>query len=235
MIVVIVYIARSQFINDYFDKNDITIERDELEKQSTAIKLLSERVDQQNNYINALQRILNGEVAIDTDLDSISTVKNDYSEELDWRMSEEEKQLQDKLSKEMNQAALAKEKFSIMSFSAPLKGVISQSFEFEKHPGVDVVAKVGTPVHAILGGTVIYAGYTLKDGHIVIIEHNDKILSIYKHNESVLRSIGDKVRQGDPIAFVGNSGENTDGPHLHFELWYNQSPMDPSELIDFTD
>lgn len=230
---IIVYVSRSRLINNYFDKNDISIERDQLEKQSESIILLAKKVENQSEYIESLQRILRGEVPINTDLDSITALKNDFTEELDWSISPEEKDLQEKISEEMNQVNSISDEFNVTSFAIPLKGVVSQKFSIDKHPGVDIVAKKGAPVHAALNGTVIYSGYTLKDGYIIILEHEGKVLTVYKHNESVLISIGDKVRQGDPIAFVGSSGENTDGPHLHFELWYNQHPLDPSDFIQF--
>ena len=84
-----------------------------------------------------------------------------------------------------------------------------------------------------LSGTVIYSGYTRKDGYILIIDHGNDYTSIYKHNRKALKKIGDKVQLGDPIAIVGSTGQNSDGPHLHFELWYKQVPVNPEEYLQF--
>ena len=109
-----------------------------------------------------------------------------------------------------------------------------QEFDLNNHPGIDVVTEKDMAVKACLSGTVIYAGYTRKDGYIVIIEHQNKYISIYKHNKRVLKKIGSKVQLGDPISIVGNTGGNTDGPHLHFELWHDQTPVNPQEYMSFS-
>jgi len=88
-------------------------------------------------------------------------------------------------------------------------------------------------VLACLSGTVIYSGFSQKDGHILILEHPNNFISVYKHNQSRLKISGDKVRTGDPIAIVGNSGENSTGPHLHFELWLNQKALNPLDYMKF--
>ena len=113
-------------------------------------------------------------------------------------------------------------------------GVVSQKFNSENHFGIDVVTKKNEVVKACLAGTIIYAGYTHKDGYIILIEHKNDVVSVYRHNQRVLKKTGATVKLGDPIAIVGNTGENTDGPHLHFELWQNQVPVNPSDFIRFT-
>ena len=86
---------------------------------------------------------------------------------------------------------------------------------------------------ACLAGTVVYSGYTQKDGFILIVDHANGYLSVYKHNKTVLKKTGNRVQMNDPIAIAGNSGENSTGPHLHFELWYNQSAVNPEDYMRF--
>lgn len=117
---------------------------------------------------------------------------------------------------------------------APVSGTISQEYEPErKHYAVDVVAAKGTPVKAVANGTVIFSEWTAETGYVIILEHEDGLLSVYKHNGSLLKQQGDVVRVGEVIAMVGNTGELTTGEHLHFELWSNGSPVNPLNYIDF--
>lgn len=117
---------------------------------------------------------------------------------------------------------------------SPLSGTISQEFNAEnKHFAVDVVAPMDSPIKAVANGTVIFAEWTAETGYVIILEHMDGLLSVYKHNGSLNKGQGDVVRSGEVIASVGNTGELTTGPHLHFELWSNGSPIDPLNFIDF--
>ena len=119
-------------------------------------------------------------------------------------------------------------------FFSPLKGLVTESFKVaEEHYGVDVVAKKDALIKSTLDGTVIYSGFTPADGHVLQIQHDNNLISIYKHNSSVLKKMGDKVKSGEAIAIIGNSGENSKGPHLHFELWHNGLPINPEEFIVF--
>lgn len=116
----------------------------------------------------------------------------------------------------------------------PLRGVVVNKFgETQSHYGVDIVAKPGSRVSAILEGTVVFTGWTVETGNVIQIQHSNNLISIYKHNESLLKSMGDKVQAGEAIANVGNSGELTTGPHLHFELWYNGVPLDAEQYMSF--
>lgn len=116
----------------------------------------------------------------------------------------------------------------------PISGSITQHFDADqKHYAVDVVAPIDTPVKAVANGTVIFSEWTADTGYVVIVEHKNGFLSVYKHNGSLNKSQGDIVRAGEVIASVGNTGQLTTGPHLHFELWDNGSPVNPTDFIDF--
>ncbi len=124
--------------------------------------------------------------------------------------------------------------FSTIHFFPPVKGLIINEFSLEEnHFGVDLVAAPAQPVMAVLEGTVTLATWTLETGYIIQIQHFNNFLSFYKHNAQLLKNTGDIVKAGEAIAIVGNTGELTTGPHLHFELWRNGTPVNPEDFIVF--
>ena len=120
-----------------------------------------------------------------------------------------------------------------MHFFTPVKGVITEGYDPALHPYVDIAAPEGTAVNAIADGTVIYTGWSEETGHTIQLQHDSDIISIYKHNNKLIKNVGDKVKAGTPIALVGNTGSLTTGPHLHFELWYKGESIDPTNHINF--
>lgn len=119
-----------------------------------------------------------------------------------------------------------------LHFFTPLKGVVSQGFD-SVHQFIDITAAEGSAVKATLDGTVIYTGWSESDGNTIQIQHTDDIVSIYKHNDKLLKKVGDKVKAGTSIAIVGNTGDTSTGPHLHFELWHKGEAVDPARYIKF--
>jgi murein DD-endopeptidase MepM/ murein hydrolase activator NlpD len=122
-----------------------------------------------------------------------------------------------------------------LHFFPPVKGIISGRFDIRlRHFGTDIVTKPKSPVSAVLDGTVIFTGWTMETGYVIEVQHSNNIVSVYKHNASLLKETGDLVRAGEPVSIVGDSGElYTSGPHLHFEIWYKGSPLDPEKHILF--
>jgi len=117
-------------------------------------------------------------------------------------------------------------------FILPVNGYISRDFDPDRgHYGIDIVVKDGTPVYASAGGFVVFSGYTNNYGNIIILNHSDGYLSIYKHCSVILKKEREFVKQGELIAQSGNSGLATTGPHLHFEIWHNGKPVDPENLL----
>jgi murein DD-endopeptidase MepM/ murein hydrolase activator NlpD len=120
------------------------------------------------------------------------------------------------------------------SFFTPLKGIISSSFKTsEQHYGTDIVGPENEAIKSTLDGTVILATWSSETGYTITVQHSNNLISVYKHNSVLLKKVGDYVKAGDPIAIIGNSGEQTTGPHLHFELWYAGNPIDPQEYMVF--
>ncbi len=120
-----------------------------------------------------------------------------------------------------------------MMFFTPLKGVISQGYDNVVHPYIDITAPANSVVKAALDGTVIFAGWSNTAGYTIQLQHSNDIITIYKHNQKLLKKTGDKVTAGSPIALVGNTGSLSTGDHLHFELWYKGEAVDPTKYINF--
>jgi murein DD-endopeptidase MepM/ murein hydrolase activator NlpD len=119
-------------------------------------------------------------------------------------------------------------------FFSPLSGFVSDRFDARKgHFGVDLVAKTNEPVKNIADGTVIFSSWTQDTGYVIMIQHKGNLISVYKHNAQLYKKVGTFVNGGEIISIVGNSGDMTDGPHLHFELWYNGNPLNPEEFVTF--
>lgn len=217
-------------LGEMFGSDKSSIDRNEIVEQKLKIDSLARKLDAQEKYIDNIKMIILGEVPKDT------VVKLKNKELIDpnkvkTEASPAEKIIADKVKND--QRTVSKKEASIaVHFISPVTGVISQKFD-PKHLGVDIVTPKNKTVLACLSGTVVYSGFSQKDGHILILEHPNNFISVYKHNQSRLKISGDKVRTGDPIAIVGNSGENSTGPHLHFELWLNQKAVNPLDYMKF--
>ena len=121
-----------------------------------------------------------------------------------------------------------------MYLQAPVAGTMSLSFSLEKqHYGVDITASKNTPIKSISDGFVILCDWTLETGNTIAIQHSNNVISFYKHNSNLLKKVGDKVKTGEAIAIIGSTGEQTTGPHLHFELWKDGKAVNPQEYIRF--
>ena len=119
-------------------------------------------------------------------------------------------------------------------FFSPITGFISDHYDVKKgHYGIDIVAKTNEPVKSIADGMVILASWTQDSGYVIAVQHRGNLISVYKHNAELLKKVGTFVNAGDIISIVGNSGEMTNGPHLHFELWYNGNSLNPEEFVTF--
>tara|TARA_Y100000994_G_scaffold232816_1_gene220344 strand:+ start:360 stop:1226 length:867 start_codon:yes stop_codon:yes gene_type:complete len=119
-------------------------------------------------------------------------------------------------------------------FFSPIKGEITQNFNYnENHFAIDIAADIGTPVKSVLDGKIIFSEWSLETGYVVVIDHGENIISVYKHNSKTLKEQNDFVQAGEVIAYSGNQGNLSSGPHLHFELWKNGTPIDPKPLLNF--
>lgn len=119
-------------------------------------------------------------------------------------------------------------------FFTPIKGVITNEFDPDRqHFGIDIVSKKDEPIKSVLDGTVIFSNWTVETGYVIGVQHTQGIVSIYKHNSALLKKAGDIVKAGEAIAIIGETGELSTGPHLHFELWNQGTPVNPQDYISF--
>lgn len=205
----------------------ISLKSDSLEQTLTA----------QNAFLANIENVLQGKTKTDTSQNKpdkskeYAKLKMDASSsENDFRKNIEE---QDKYSLAYESAG-NKNAISNFSFFTPLKGILSSSFKAgDQHYGIDIVGPENEAIKTTLDGTVILATWSSETGYTITVQHSNNLISVYKHNSVLLKKIGDYVKAGDPIAIIGNSGEQTTGPHLHFELWYNGNPIDPQDYMVF--
>ncbi|OIP00805.1 MAG: hypothetical protein AUJ98_06700 [Bacteroidetes bacterium CG2_30_33_31] len=119
-------------------------------------------------------------------------------------------------------------------FFTPLRGIVTNGFNiYNKHYGIDVAGEKDKAIKATLDGMVIFSLWTFETGYVIAIQHQSNLISVYKHCSALLKKEGDYVKAGSPIAIIGNTGEMTSGPHLHFELWYNANTVNPADFITF--
>ncbi len=189
----------------------------------------------QSNYINSLKDLLSGNISYEELDENLGRSDNEIIELEIVETNQEDSLLRVLVEEEdkYNAFDIQGEKFTTVLFP-PVKGGLSSAFDIEsKHYGVDIVMPENSPVHSISEGIVIFSEWTSATGFVIIIEHLNGLTSIYKHNSSIVKNQGDRVGTGEIIAFTGNTGELTTGPHLHFELWYQGEPVDPQSYIEF--
>ena len=219
--------------SSYFTKNDITLDRNNLENQHIKIVSLNKRIDEQDAYIASIKRVISGDIIADSLDQDIPEGQTQNISKIQTDRSENEAKLSEKVKDDLRTNPKRKKQSTIHYFVEPVNGFISQDFNVDDHPGIDIVTAKDKTILACLSGTVIYSGYTQKDGYVLILDHANGYISVYKHTKTILKKLGSKVQMSDPIAIVGNTGENTSGPHLHFELWYNQSAVNPKDYMNF--
>jgi murein DD-endopeptidase MepM/ murein hydrolase activator NlpD len=197
-----------------------------------------ERLDnivvQQSTYIENLQKIILGKLDIDS-VYSENNLVNQGLEEIDTTTSSDQLKLEEDInSRALNQATESRTDIrSDLFLLDPVSGEISQNFNLKNHPAVDIVAPKNTPVLAVYRGNVVHAGYDEQDGYTLVINHPNGLTSIYKHCDKLLKESGESVSAGDPIGIVGNTGERSTGPHLHFELWSATGALNPMDYFSF--
>ncbi|WP_162126817.1 M23 family metallopeptidase [Flavobacterium phycosphaerae] len=211
-----------------------------LKRDATELALksdsLSNALKKNEAYIASIKKILTGDLDYAKfSKDSITAATVEPVSEDDMKPSKADLQLREEVAREdkYNLFEKAKPKVSVVLFP-PVKGMVTDKFNpREKHYAVDIALAKNTPIKSILSGTVIFADWTPNTGNVVIIRHNNGFISVYKHAASVTVAQGDTVRTGEVIALAGSTGQESTGVHLHFELWKDGYPIDPSIFIEF--
>ncbi|WP_406685323.1 M23 family metallopeptidase [Seonamhaeicola sp. MEBiC1930] len=187
-------------------------------------------------YYGSIKKVLKGDVSsVDFNKDSIIEAVKLEASEVDLVPIAEDSLLRDKVDKEdkynLFESATTATNFVLFP---PVNGIVTEHYNAkEKHYAVDIVVPKDTPVKATADGIVIFSEWTASTGYVIIIEHSYGLISVYKHNEELTKSQGDLVKAGEVIATAGNTGELSTGPHLHFELWNDGYPINPTNFIDF--
>ncbi len=246
VVVFVVIFTLSLFLSEtllakWFDPRHAQMEANKkLYELALKVDSLAVEVDRKDKFIQNFQRILSGDTSsgfvdpaqsLVDETRPITAVGNMKLVASDSMFRKEFEQSQ------LASVTLTSNKYRELQeifFFTPITGFISDRYDVKKgHFGVDVVAKTNEPVKSIADGTVIMAEWTQDSGNVITIQHTGNLISVYKHNAELLKKVGTFVNAGEIIAIVGNSGEMTDGPHLHFELWFNGSSLNPEEFVTF--
>ena len=211
-----------------------------LKKKATELSFKTDSLQQiivmNDLYYGSIRKVLKGDVSsVDFNRDSIIDAVKLEASEVDLAPTAEDSLLREKVDKEdkynLFESATTATNFVLFP---PVNGTISQHYNLEeKHYAVDVVVPKDTPVKATADGIVIFSEWTAGTGYVIILEHSYGLISVYKHNAGLTKSQGDLVKAGEVIAIAGNTGELSTGPHLHFELWNDGYPINPTNFIDF--
>jgi murein DD-endopeptidase MepM/ murein hydrolase activator NlpD len=211
-----------------------------LKRDATELALksdsLTHALKKNEAYIASIKKVLTGDLEFARySKDSIQPTNSETISEEEMKPSKEDLKLREEVAREdkYNLFEKAKPKVNVVLFP-PVKGMITEKFNpKDKHYAIDIALAKNTPIKAILSGIVIFADWTPNTGNVVIIRHNNGFISVYKHAASLTVAQGDKVRTGEVIALAGSTGQESTGVHLHFELWKDGYPIDPSIFIEF--
>ena len=212
--------------------------KQEVQKKLIELSLVSDSLEKvlKNNslYLENINNIIQGKDVFLKEGDSKKPAKE--NPDLFFKTSKEDSLLRVNVEKKEKGSIFINKatKNDLMLFFSPIKGLVIDGFNLEEnHFGVDLVAKENTKISAVLEGTVVISHWSSETGFVIGIQHKNDYLSFYKHNSVLLNKVGDYVVAGEHIAIIGNSGELSSGPHLHFELWHKGSPVNPEDYISF--
>lgn len=209
----------------------------------TTVQQLEKEAVENATYIQKMQNLLSGDHLLDKDEVSMGQNDSINASSIVERIEEDEL-LRNKVSppthtgltlpRVMKGTRSNVKTLEGRTLIAPLKGVISAPFQSAKeHYGIDILAPALSPIKSVDNGIVISADWTMETGYTIGIQHDDNLISYYKHNSALLKKTGEAVSAGEAIAIIGNTGHLTSGPHLHFELWYKGQSLDPSQFVEF--
>lgn len=231
-ILLVAFTGLREFIPGYPDGNM----RQKIAENAIRVDSLEVELMKRDRFMRALQLVLSG-----GDSTMVAQMRNDSlkpaNDTVQFQISQQES--------EFRAAMEEKERFNLglgikeqnkdyYHFFPPVEGIVTNSFDEKKrHFGTDIVAKSNAKVAAVLDGVVIFTDWTVKTGNVIQVQHANDLISVYKHNSTLLKQQGDYVRAGEVIAIVGNTGEESSGPHLHFELWRAGNPLNPENFMKF--
>lgn len=230
-IVLIAFTGLREYIPGY-SSMAVTRQAIALENRVDSLQVV---LNENEQYLKSIQNVLSGNIEpLEFDKEAIKRDDVDKSEMIKSTPSTSDSLLRNRVAQEDKYNPLVSDKEVNLILFPPVKGEISENFSLEtKHYAVDVITEPHTPVKSVADGTIIFAEWSVDTGNVIIVKHNNNLISVYKHNASIAKRQGDLVKAGEVIGTVGNSGALSTGPHLHFELWYDGYPIDPTNLIEF--
>lgn len=193
-------------------------------------------IQRRDRYFKDFRAMLSGETPSDTAVKRGAVPRPD---QVQFKKYDHDSLFKDEIAQEqinlgINSGSVARGGVAGLLFFPPLSGMVTGKHDVSNgHFGVDIVGKLNSRISAALEGTVIFAGWTIDTGYVIYLQHEQNLITVYRHNAELLKIQGDKVRAGEAIAIMGNSGKETTGPHLHFEMWLNGVSINPEEYIKF--
>jgi len=240
LVVLVTYIIAFTSLREYIPGYaDVDMKR-QVYETSLRLDSLESAMLLKDRYLENLQMVISGELP-ETVLEEPDTTKDYGSIEFEpspqdsiLRAFVDEEERYNLRNLQLGTTPSNESNVRNLFFFAPLKGEVSSPFDpTTGHVGIDVVSKENEAVKSTLDGTVVIATWTYDAGYVIAVQHTSNLMSFYKHNSVLLKKQGDAVKAGEVLAIVGNSGEQTTGPHLHFELWLGGRAVNPQEYIVF--
>jgi murein DD-endopeptidase MepM/ murein hydrolase activator NlpD len=234
IVVLVILLIATTGLREYIPGYPKAEYRQMLVHNALKVDSLENELAKRDEFFRGIKAIVSGEVPED----NLTYSKEVKSNEIEFQEFNHDSVFQDKLMAEQLSLSIQNDDgnsrgLSQMHFFVPVKGVISNHFDSRAdHFGVDLVSDPNAMISAVLQGTVIFSGWTLETGYVIYLQHSNNLISVYKHNAELLKNAGDVINAGEAIAIIGNTGELSSGPHLHFELWHEGSPLNPAEYID---
>ena len=229
-ILLIAFTDLREFIPGYPDGNM----RQMIAQNALRVDSLENELLKRDRFFKSIRLVLNGgdTTSLERSREDTARYRNDT---IRFQISEQENEFRAAIEeRERFNLSLGMKEQNHDYFFPPVEGIVTQSFDEKKrHYGTDIVAKANAKVAAVLDGVVIFTDWTVKTGYVIQVQHTNDLISVYKHNSILLKKQGDYVRAGEVLGVVGNTGEESSGPHLHFELWRAGNPLNPENFIKF--
>ncbi|MCL1821555.1 MAG: M23 family metallopeptidase [Prolixibacteraceae bacterium] len=243
IIVLVIFLIAGTNLKEFIPGYPRAEYREMIIHNALVVDSLTVEIERRDRLMQTLKAIMRGEdppeyiLPDDTaNFEPISRQEIEDAKSLNYDSIFYDKIVEESLSLSINGESISSSSVSLSNvyFFQPIKGIITNSFNSTKnHYGIDLVASPNTRISSVLSGTVFFSDWTPDTGYVIMIQHESSLISIYKHNASLLKKAGDKVNGGEAIAVIGNTGELSTGAHLHFELWHLGSPVDPEQYIVF--
>ena len=221
-----------EFIPGYPDGNM----RQMIAQNALRVDSLENELLKRDRFFKSIRLVLNGgdTTSLERSREDTARYRNDT---IRFQISEQENEFRAAIEERERfnlSLGMKEQNHDYYHFFPPVEGIVTQSFDEKKrHYGTDIVAKANAKVAAVLDGVVIFTDWTVKTGYVIQVQHTNDLISVYKHNSILLKKQGDYVRAGEVLGVVGNTGEESSGPHLHFELWRAGNPLNPENFIKF--